>query len=151
MAKLHSRKRGKSGSKRPAAKIAPEWVEYSAHEVEDLVLKLSKEGNNGTTIGRILRDQYGVPSVRAICNKRVTEILEQNSVKVQYPDDLLALIKRAVRMLKHLDKNNSDGQNTTKLLHVESKIKRLAKYYIKKKRLPVDWKYNRQTAPLIVK
>ena len=151
MAKLHSRKHGKSGSKRPSAKISPEWVEYSAHEVEDLIVKLAKEGLNGTSIGRILRDQYGVPSVRAICNKRISEVLESNSVKVAYPDDILALIRRAVSMIKHLETNKSDGLNTTKLLHVESKIKRLAKYYIKKGRLPVTWKYDRLSAPLIVK
>ncbi|MFH0927833.1 MAG: 30S ribosomal protein S15 [Candidatus Micrarchaeota archaeon] len=151
MAKLHSRKHGKSGSKRPSAKISPEWVEYSAHEVEDLAVKLSKEGNNATSIGRLLRDQYGVPSVRAICNKRISEILEQNQIEVEYPDDLISLIRRAVGMIKHLEANKSDGLNTTKLLHVESKIKRLAKYYIRKGKLPVDWKYNRQTAPLIVK
>ncbi len=151
MAKLHSRKHGKSGSKRPVAKISPQWVEYSAHEVEDLVLKLSKEGHNATSIGRILRDQYGIPSVRSLCNKRISDILAQNNVLVKYPDDLLALITRAVGMLKHLSANKSDGQNTTKLLHVESKIKRLAKYYVRQKKLPVSWKYNRQTAPLIVK
>jgi len=151
MAKLHSRKRGKSGSKRPSAKIAPEWVEYSAHEVEDLVVKLSKEGHSGTEIGRLLRDQYGVPSVRAVCNKRISEVMEQNQIKVIYPDDILALIRKAVGMLKHLEANKSDGLNTTKLLHVESKIKRLAKYYIKSGRLPVTWKYDRRSAPLIVK
>ncbi|MFA5108353.1 MAG: 30S ribosomal protein S15 [Candidatus Micrarchaeia archaeon] len=151
MAKLHSRKRGRSGSKRPALKVAPEWVEYSAHEIEDLVVKLAKQGNDATTIGRILRDQYGVPQVRTICNKKISQILEENSIKVNYPDDLLALIKRAVRMIVHLEKNKGDGTNTTKLLHVESKIKRLADYYIKKKKLPVSWKYDRERAALIVK
>ena len=151
MAKLHSRKRGRSGSKRPALKVAPEWVEYSAHEVEDLVIKLAKQGNDATTLGRILRDQYGIPQVRTICNKKVSQILEENSIKVNYPDDILALIKRAVRMIVHLEKNKADGTNTTKLLHVESKIKRLADYYIKKGKLPVGWRYDRERAALIVK
>ncbi|MFH1306502.1 MAG: 30S ribosomal protein S15 [Candidatus Micrarchaeota archaeon] len=151
MAKLHSRKHGKSGSKRPIAKIAPDWVEYSAHEVEDLILKLNKQGHDSTSIGHILRDQYGIPQVRTICNKRMSAILEENGIKVQYPDDLLALIRRAVGIIKHLEKNKSDRANTTKLLHVESKIKRLAKYYVKTGRLPVDWKYNRERAALIVK
>lgn len=151
MARLHSRKRGRSGSKRPISKIAPEWVEYSAHEVEDLVVKLARQGNNATSIGHILRDQYGVPQVRAICNKRISQILQENSIDVQYPDDLIALIRRAVRMIRHLEKNKADGSNTTKLLHVESKIKRLADYYIKEGKLPVSWRYSRSSAPLIVK
>lgn len=151
MAKLHSRKKGTSGSKRPTLKTVPEWVEYSPHEVEDLVVKLSKQGNNATTIGRLLRDQYGIPQVRTICNKRVSQILGENSIEVQYPDDLLALIKRAVGMINHLQMHKADGTNTTKLLHVESKIKRLAKYYIRKGTLPVDWRYEREGAALIVK
>ena len=151
MAKLHSKKHGKSGSKRPIAKIAPEWVEYSAHEVEDLVIKLNKQGHNPTTIGRILRDQYGIPQARPICGKRISQILSENSLGAEYPDDLIALIRRAVCMLRHLEKNKADCANTTKLLHVESKIKRLAKYYIKHGKLPVGWKYDRERAALIVK
>jgi small subunit ribosomal protein S15 len=151
MAKLHSRKRGKSGSKRPVAKVAPEWVEYSAHEVEDLIVKLAKEGNNATTIGRILRDQYGIPRVSVIANKKIAQVLAENQIKVEYPDDLLALITKAVRMIKHMEKNGTDLHNKTKLIHVESKIKRLANYYIKKNKLPHDWKYDRSRAALIVK
>ena len=151
MAKLHSKKHGKSGSKRPTFKVAPDWVEYSAHEVEDLVVKLHKQGHNGTTIGRILRDQYGVPLVHTITNKSISEVLAENGQKIAYPDDILALIRKAVRMSKHLAANKKDALNTTKLIHIESKIKRLAKYYIDKGRLAHDWKYNRETAALIVK
>lgn len=151
MAKLHSKKHGKSGSKRPTFKVAPDWVEYSAHEVEDLVVKLNKQGHNGTTIGRILRDQYGIPLVRTITNKSISDILVENGQKIIYPDDILALIRKAVRMSKHLAANKKDALNTTKLIHIESKIKRLAKYYIEKGRLVHDWKYNRETAALIVK
>ncbi len=151
MAKLHSKKHGKSGSKRPTFKVAPDWVEYSAHEVEDLVVKLHKQGHNATTIGRILRDQYGIPLVRTITNKSISDILEASGQKIAYPDDILALIRKAVRMSKHLAANKKDALNTTKLIHIESKIKRLAKYYIDKGRLAHDWKYNRETAALIVK
>lgn len=151
MAKLHSKKHGKSGSKRPTFKVAPDWVEYSAHEVEDLVVKLNKQGHNATTIGRILRDQYGVPLVRTITNKSISDILVESGQKIAYPDDILALIRKAVRMSKHLAANKKDALNTTKLIHIESKIKRLAKYYIEKGRLAHDWKYNRETAALIVK
>ncbi len=151
MAKLHSKKHGKSGSKRPTFKVAPDWVEYSAHEVEDLVVKLYKQGHNATTIGRILRDQYGVPLVHTITSKSISQILEENGQKIAYPDDILALIRKAVCMSKHLAANKKDALNTTKLIHIESKIKRLAKYYIDKGRLAHDWKYNRETAALIVK
>ncbi len=151
MARLHSKKHGKSGSKRPAFKVAPDWVDYPAHEVEELVVKLYKEGHNPTTIGRLLRDQYGIPRVPSITNKTLMQVLTASGQKIEYPDDLLYLIRRAVRMQKHLLANKSDGSNTTKLIHTESKIKRLVKYYVREGRLPAGWTYDRQTAALIVK
>lgn len=151
MARLHSKKHGKAGSKRPAFKVAPDWVDYPAHEVEALVVKLHKEGSSPTTIGMILRDQYGIPRVPSVCNKSIHQVLREQGMKVEYPDDIIALIRKAVRMHKHLNANKGDGSNTTKLIHVESKIKRLVKYYIQTKKLPVGWTYNRETAALLVK
>lgn len=151
MARLHSRKRGRSGSKKPTLKVAPEWVEYSGHEVEGLVLKLAKQGLDATHIGLILRDQYGIPTTRAVCGKRVSDILKDNKTSPDFPDDLLNLIKRAVGMRKHLEENTRDIHNKTKLIHVESKIRRLAKYYVKKGKVPEGWAYDPKKAALLVK
>ncbi len=57
------------------------------------------------------------------------------------PEDLLALIKRSIAIRKHLEKNNKDETAKRGLTLTENKIKALAKYYKKIKRLPVDWKY----------
>lgn len=150
MAKLHSKKRGKSGSIRIKGKELPKDVP-KPEEVENLIVKLAKEGNNATTIGLILKEEHKVPSVRAVCNKTVTSILKENGVKIDYPDDILTLIKKAVGMRKHIINNNRDTHNKTKLIHVESKIRRLASYYTKNGKLPADWKYDPDTAVLIVK
>jgi small subunit ribosomal protein S15 len=151
MAKLHSKKKGKSGSKKPATKVVPDWVEYSAHEVEDIIVKLGKEGKGPAEIGMILRDVYGVPSVKILCGKSLTEILQENGIKIEYPEDLLNLIKKAVNMREHLQENRSDKHNRTKLIHVESKIWRLVKYYRRVGKLPANWKYDPETAVLLVK
>ena len=151
MARLHSRKRGKSGSRKPMNKAAPDWVEMKPDEIEDKIIELAREGLNATAIGLILRDQYGIPSVRNICKKTISQILEDRGIKVEYPDDILNLIKKAVRMRKHINNNKRDTHNKTKLIHVESKIRRLARYYVKKGKLPEDWKYDPDTAALIVK
>lgn len=151
MARLHSKKRGKSGSKRPSVKVSPEWAEYSAHEVEDLIAKMGKDGVGPTMIGQTLRDTYGVPSVQNLCGKSISVILQENDVKREYPEDILNLIKRAVNMREHLRANRSDKHNRTKLIHVESKIGRLVKYYTKSGRLPANWKYDPETAALLVK
>ena len=151
MARMHSKKRGKSGSKRPAIKVSPEWTEYAPHEVEEIVAKFGKDGKAPTEIGMIMRDSYGIASVQTLCGKPISAILTSNGVKLEYPEDLLNLIKRAVNMRNHLRTNRSDRHNRTKLIHVESKIGRLVKYYTKNGKLPADWKYDPETAALLVK
>jgi small subunit ribosomal protein S15 len=132
-------------------KVSPEWAEYSAHEVEEMVAKIGKEGVGPTAIGQVLRDTYGVPSVQNLCGKSISIILKEGGVKLNYPEDLINLIKRAVNMREHLRSNRSDKHNRTKLIHVESKIGRLVKYYTANGRLPADWKYDPETAALLVK
>jgi small subunit ribosomal protein S15 len=151
MAKMHSKKKGKSGSKRPPTKIVPDWVEYSQTEVEEMIAKLAKEGQSSAKIGQTLRDAYGIPSVKNITNKSVTEIMKASGVKMEYPEDLLNLITKATNMRKHLGKNKGDVHNKSKLIHVESKIKRLVKYYTSIGRLPVKWSYDPEKAALLVK
>lgn len=151
MAKMHSKKRGKSGSKRPPTKVVPEWVEYSQGEVEELIAKMTKEGVPSALIGQRLRDAYGIPSVKNITNKSVTQIMKENGAKLEYPEDLLNLITKATKMRKHLERNKSDVHNKTKLIHVESKIKRLVRYYTSVGRLPAGWSYDPEKAALLVK
>ena len=151
MARLHSKKKGKSGSKKPIVKVVPEWVEYSAHEAEDLIVKMGQEGRGPSAIGQTLRDTYGIPSTQNLCGKSINTILAEHDIKRNYPEDMINLIKRAVNMREHLKTNRSDKHNRTKLIHVESKIGRLVKYYRKTGKLPADWKYNPETAALLVK
>jgi small subunit ribosomal protein S15 len=150
LARLHSKKHGKSGSRRPAAAKAPSWVKYAPEEVTDLVEKLSKEGLTEPRIGQLLRDQYGIPHVKLVTGKTLTQILVEKGRAPQYPRDLLDLIKRAVNMRQHLKNNSRDIHNRTKLSHVESKIRRLVKYY-RGRRLPEGWAYDPEQAALLVK
>lgn len=149
MAKLHTRRKGKSGSRK--VKGSAKWVELSPEEVEKIIIDLRKAGNSNAKIGVVLRDQYGVPSVHSHCKKKITQIVEEKLGKIQYPDDLLNLIKKAVKLRKHLSANKSDVHNKTRLNRTESKIRRSASYYVKTKVLPVDWKYDPETAALLVK
>jgi len=151
MAKMHSKKKGKSGSKKPAVKVVPEWVELSAQDVEGLVVKMHKDGIQAASIGQKLRDQYGVPSVELVTGKSIKKILKEHGLAPQYPDDLLNLIKKAVNMRKHLKVHKGDVANKVKLTHVESKIKRLVKFYRKRGELPKDWKYEPEKAALLVR
>ena len=139
MARMHARKRGKSSSKRPISKIAPPWLKMTPEEVEGLVVKLAKEGNPPSMIGVILRDQYGVPLVKAITGKTVLQILREHNLAPTIPEDLANLLERARRMRLHLKRFKSDRYNVHRLQLVESKIRRLAEYYKREGVLPPNW------------
>ena len=89
MARLHSKKKGKSGSKKPIVKVVPEWVEYSAHEAEDLIVKMGQEGKGPAIIGQTLRDTYGIPDIRLVTGKKLTAILAEKSLLQKFPEDML--------------------------------------------------------------
>jgi small subunit ribosomal protein S15 len=148
MAKMHSRKKGKSGSKKPSTPA--KWVEYKDKEVERLVVKLRKDGMQATEIGRVLRDQYGLPSVKDVTGKTIMKILEENSLLSQIPEDLLNMLKNAVSLGDHMKKNKKDYTSKHGLELLESKIRRLVKYYVRSKRLPKGFVYEPDRAKLLV-
>jgi small subunit ribosomal protein S15 len=148
---MHSKKKGKSGSKHPAAEISPKWLQYSKEEVVELVLQLAKEGKNTSKIGLILRDQHGIPSVKAVTGKTISDILGENKMLPKYPEDLMNLMRKAVRLHKHTAVNKQDKHNIRAMKLIESKIKRLVAYYKKEKKLPLNWFYTPEEAALLVK
>jgi len=150
MARMHSGKKGKAGSKKPAVKRKPTWLRYSNKEVESLIVKLAKAGNNSSQIGLILRDSYGIPDVKVITNKRICQILEENKVQTKLPEDLIALIKKDIDIMKHLETNKKDMTAKRGQLLTESKINRLVKYYKNVGRLDASWKYERKDAKLLI-
>ncbi len=130
---------------------APEWVEQNPEEIEELIVKLHKEGQSTSQIGIILRDQYGIPSTKVVVGAKITEILEKNGTNFEYPEDLLNLIKRAVNIREHLEENPKDIHSKRGLIKIESKIRRLVKYYRRNNVLPEGWRYDPKTAALLVK
>jgi len=151
MARLHSKKKGKSGTKRPKSTDKPSWVSMSKDDLQELILKNAREGVSAAKIGLLLRDQHGIANVRTILGMSISAFLAKENVSPEYPDDLLNLIKKAVRMSTHLKGTKNDTSNNVKLGHVESKINRLVKYYSGKGRIPQGWKYERDKAALLVK
>ncbi len=150
MARMHSRKKGKSSSKKPLQKKKYSWLRHDAKEIEELIIKLAKENNSPSKIGLILRDSYGIPCVKDIISKSVTKILQENSLLPEIPEDLQALIVKEVKILKHLEKNKKDMTAKRGLQLTESKIHRLVKYYKRTGRLPQNWKYDINIAKLLV-
>lgn len=151
MARLHSRKKGKAGTKRSKKNLNPEWVTASKPQIKELVVKMAKEGVTASKIGLYLRDQKGVPDVRAFLGHSLVAFLKKENAAPQYPEDLMNLIRKAVRMNSHLKASKKDVISKVKLVHVESKIGRLVKYYLSKGALPKGWKYDREQVALLVK
>ena len=151
MAKLHSGKRGRSGSSKPLHSTASAWMKATSDDVIAIVEKLSKEGKTPAQIGEILRDQHGVPSIKLATGKSMAQVLKDKGLVKGFPQDLLDLIRKSVRVHKHLKANRKDIGNRVKLKHMESKILRLSKYYKLNGRIPRTWKYDPETAALLVK
>jgi small subunit ribosomal protein S15 len=129
----------------------PEWVTLKAEEVEKLVMKLHQEGLQTAQIGIRLRDQYGIPSVKLLTGKSITRILRENGVKMELPEDLRNLMKKAVRLESHLREHRKDLHNRRSLELIEAKIRRLARYYKREGVLPEDWEYSRKAAEIQVR
>ena len=150
MARMHTRKRGKSGSTKPVSKEVPSWVSYKPGEVEKLVVKMGSKGVQSTTIGRELRDVYGIPDVKSITKKKISKILKDSGNYSELPDDLFNLLIRAVKVKKHLEQNKKDLHSNQGFKRVESKIKRVVKYYKSRNVLDKKWAYNIETAKILI-
>ncbi len=129
----------------------PGWVDYSTEEIEDIILKLRKEGKSASVIGVILRDQYGIPDVKSVTGMKITHILEKHGQTEEYPEDLMNLIRKAVNIREHLKENHKDLHTKRGLQLVESRIRRLVNYYTNEGVLPEGWRYEPKQAALLVK
>lgn len=150
MARAYSGAKGKAGSKKPIKKTVQPWIRYGAKEVEMLIVKLSKEGQAPSQIGLHLRDVYGIPDVKTLCKKSISQILEDKNMLNPLPEDLMSLIKKLTMIKKHLDENKQDKVALRGLQITESKIRSLIKYYKRTGRIAKDWTYDVSKAKLYV-
>lgn len=68
----------------------------------------------------------------------------------EIPEDLYHLIKKAVSVRKHLERNRKDKDSKYRLILIESRVHRLARYYKTHKQLPSVWKYEASSASALV-
>lgn len=147
---MHSRKKGRAGSKRPFVTKPQSWVSYSKEEIEQLVVKISKTGKPASQIGLVLRDSYGIPDVHKLSSKKIGQILKEHKLESKIPEALISLIKKEIQIIKHLEANKHDMPSRRGLSLTGSKIKRLTKYYKRKGILPADWTYSRDQAKITI-
>ena len=82
--------------------------------------------------------------------KKLVKIMEEKGVAPPIPEDLFHLMKRAVRVRAHLMEHPKDTHSARGLIEIESKIRRLVKYYKRVGKLPADWQYDPERARLLV-
>ena len=67
--------------------------------------------------------------VSSVTGSKVLRILRKHGLAPEIPEDLYHLIKKAVSMRKHLEQFRKDRDGKFRLILVESRIHRLARYY----------------------
>ena len=148
MARMHSRDKGKSGSKRVIKEHS--WVRHKPQEVELLVTKLAKEDKSTSEIGIVLRDTYGIPNVKQITEKSILQILRENKLEKDIPEDLMNLIRKLVTVKTHFENNRQDKTSLRGLQLTEAKINRLIRYYKQNDVLPIEWKLEADRLKLLI-
>ncbi|MGA9099731.1 MAG: 30S ribosomal protein S15, partial [Methanotrichaceae archaeon] len=68
----------------------------------------------------------------------------------EIPEDLSNLMRRAIHIRKHLKANVKDVHNKRSLQLIESKIRRLVRYYHDSGRLALSWEYTPEGAEILV-
>lgn len=139
MARMHTRKRGRSGSHKVYDTGRHEWITLSDAEIVDLVVQMKKENVSNSMIGIRLRDQHAVPSTKSIVGKKVGQILKEKGIVDEIPEDLSNLLKRYRNVSKHMALNRNDMSNNRGRSLIMAKILRLVKYYKREGRLPAEW------------
>jgi small subunit ribosomal protein S15 len=147
---MHARRRGTSGSVRPYRKEVPAWSNSDVREIEKVIREFRKQGRSASEIGLVLRDKYGVPDVKLVMGKRLGTILSEMGMEAKLPEDLANLIRKALGLRKHLADNKNDLHNKRQLQLTESKVRRLAKYYVRAGTLPQDWAYKAESAEILL-
>ena len=143
-------RKGISKSALPYRRTPPSWLKVTAEEIIDHITKLAKKGLTPSQIGVILRDSHGVAQVAHVTGSKILRILKKKGFAPEIPEDLYCLIKKAVAVRKHLDKFRQDKDAKFRLILIESRIHRVARYYKTVKALPPTWKYESATASTLV-
>ncbi|VDN39014.1 unnamed protein product [Gongylonema pulchrum] len=150
MGRIHNPGKGISQSAVPYRRSVPTWLKLTSEDVQEQITRLAKKGLRPSQIGVILRDSHGVAQVRRVTGNKIVRILKAKGMAPEIPEDLYHLIKKAVNIRKHLERNRKDKDSKYRLILVESRIHRLARYYKIKRQLPATWKYESSTASALV-
>ncbi|CCM02174.1 uncharacterized protein FIBRA_04252 [Fibroporia radiculosa] len=168
MGRMHAPGKGISSSALPYRRAPPSWLKTTNEDVIEHITKLARKGLTPSQIGVTLRDSHGIPQVRFVTGNKILRILKSNGahdheiemmywliasaagLAPQIPEDLWHLVKKAVAVRKHLETNRKDKDSKFRLILIESRIHRLARYYKTKQQIPPTFKYDSATASTLI-
>ena len=105
MARMHTRRKGQSGSKKPYRTEPPAWSNTNKEEIEKTLVQLANQGKSSSEIGMILRDRHGVPDVSQITGKKILASMKEKNLAPKVPEDIQNLIVKVLELKKHIDRN----------------------------------------------
>jgi small subunit ribosomal protein S13e len=105
MGRMHSNGKGISSSALPYRRAPPSWLKTTPEEVCKEIIKMARKGLTPSQIGVQLRDSQGIAQVRFVTGNKILRILKAEGLAPQIPEDLYHLIKKAVSVRKHLERN----------------------------------------------
>ncbi len=143
MSRMHTRKRGKSKSRRLHVAGETRVSQLPDDEIISTIVDFKKSGLTNSVIGVRLRDQYGVPGTRSELGKKLNTILKEKNLSDSVPEDLMNLINRYKNVRVHTEVNRKDQSNIRGQSLIMAKILRLVKYYKREGYLPKEWNLNR--------
>merc|ERR1712094_66846 len=114
------------------------------------LLQARQEGSHPVADRCEPQDSNGIAQVKSVTGNKILRILKSAGYAPDIPEDLYHMIKKAVAVRKHLERNRKDRDAKFRLILIESRIHRLARYYKTKSQLPPTWKYESSTASAIV-
>ncbi len=140
-------RKGISTTTIPFRRSSPKWSNSTLEKLTPLICQLAKKGLVPSQIGIYLRDCRGIPQTKTITGKKIIRILKVKKIAPEIPEDLYFLMKKAINVRKHLERNKKDKDSRFRLILIESKIHRLSRYYKRKNKLPLIWKYGNLNNP----
>jgi len=128
----------------------PSWLDADGGEIEAIVGDLVRRNVRFSDIGMKLRDERGIPDIKLVTGMSMKKTADNVDAKRELPDDLKDMVTKALRIRNHHSKNRNDKRAKRDIFVVESRVRKLASYYIKRGVLPQNWRYSYQNARLLV-
>ncbi len=108
----------------------PLWLKTPLEEIEEIAVKLAKEGNTPERIGLILRDQHGIPTTR-VFGKKLGQILKEKGVEINA--DIVNVQKKFEKIKSHLQKHHKDKKSKRAFEIRTARLRKVKAYAARKK------------------